>query len=157
MVALRLVSEKLDNRVGSFKVEFCESRGNAERTRCPRGMASYSEKVLTSTRGSYRFEPATQNLETAKTDVVQLRWDERLFSYMVYINTNGNVERRLGTGKTGLWRLEESMVNVPKGLENQECTFLSNSRNQKHMAQPCELHQTLSLIISVNVLYLNRM
>lgn len=153
MVALRLVSEKLDNRVGNFNVESCESRGNAERTRCPRGMASSLEKVLTSIRGSYRFEPVTQNLETAKTDVVQLRWDERLFSYMVYINTNGYVPRWLGTGKTGLWRSQESMVNVPQGLENQGCLVLSNSRKQKRMAQPTKLLQNIvSHHLCVNVL-----
>jgi hypothetical protein len=146
MAALRLVSGKRDYRVGNFNVESCESRGNAERTRCLEGMVSSPEKVLTSTRGSCRFESVTQNLETAKTDVVQLRLDERSSSCMVFININGMshedyVVRRLGTGKTGLWRFEESMVNVPQGFKNQEWEILSNIRIQKLLAQPSELQQ----------------
>ena len=149
MAAMRLVTELLDDKVEGFNVESRESRGNAERARCLESIVASLEKVLTSTRGSLRFEPVTQNIETARTDVAKLRWDERVFSSMVNINRDGNVVRRLEMAKMGLWRFEESKVNVPEGPENQESVVVSTLRIQKPMAQPGDLHHLICSIISV--------
>lgn len=148
MAALRLVSERRDSIVGSFKAGSSRPRGDDELARCLGCIALSSNNGLLKSNGrSFWYELVAQDLRQATTTQEQLGQDEFHSSDLVGFNmsksSTANMARQLEKAMKGQWRLMESRGSkvhyIPrKGSDNQVWGSLEFELNSP-MAQPSDL------------------